>query len=75
MYKGPECQYPGPGGLAIPGTTPTKYSNTNPIAANNAIASSLLGDVCAKSLTACTIRNNSIHFGGFPGVGRTVPQM
>ena len=75
LYKGPECQYPGPGGLAIPGTTPTKYSNTNPIAANNAIASSLLGDVCAKSLTACTIRNNSIHFGGFPGVGRTVPQM
>ena len=32
-------------------------------------------DVCAKSLAACTIRNNSIHFGGFPGVGRTVPQM
>lgn len=32
-------------------------------------------DVCAKSLAACTLRNNEIHFGGFPGVGRTVPQM
>lgn len=32
-------------------------------------------DICAKSLDACTQRNNEIHFGGFPGVGRTVPQM
>ena len=32
-------------------------------------------DICAKSLVACTARNNEIHFGGFPGVGRTVPQM
>lgn len=76
QYKGPECQYPGPGvNIPIPGTTPTKYANTNPIAANNAIASSAAGDVCAKSLLACTLRNNQIHFGGFPGVGRTVPQM
>ena len=43
-YKGPECQYPGPGGLAIPGTSLT--SNANPIAANNNIASSSAGDVC-----------------------------
>lgn len=75
LYKGPECQYPGPGGFPIPGTSPVKYSNTNPIAANNGVASNIFGDVCAKSLTACTLRNNSIHFGGFPGVGRTVPQM
>lgn len=40
-----------------------------------AISSRLDQDVCAKSLAACTLRNNSIHFGGFPGVGRTVPQM
>lgn len=69
VYKGAECQYPGPGGLPIPGTTLT--SNTNSIAANNEVATV---DVCAKSLAACTVRNNQIHFGGFPGVGRTVPR-
>lgn len=74
VYKGAECQYPGPGGLPIPGTNPVAYSNTNPIAANNQVASSLIGDVCSKSLTACKLRNNSIHYGGFPGVGRTVPR-
>lgn len=31
-------------------------------------------DVCSKSLAACTLRNNQIHFGGFPGVGRTIPR-
>lgn len=71
-YKGPECQYPGPGGLAIPGTSLT--SNTNPIAANNQTAATNAGDVCGKSLTSCTIRNNQIHFGGFPATGRTVPK-
>ena len=71
-YKGEECQYPGPGGLAIPGTSLT--SNTNPIAANNQIAADAAGDVCAKSLAACTLRNNQVHFGGFPATGRTVPK-
>jgi hypothetical protein len=79
-YKGPECQYPGFGALAIPGTN--LLSNTNPIAANNMAmiitADATLNktnDVCAKSLAACTVRNNYQHFGGFPAVGRTVPQM
>lgn len=72
VYKGPECQYPGPGGLAIPGTSLT--SNANPIAADNTTAGSAAGDVCGKSLQACTIRNNQIHFGGFPATGRTVPK-
>lgn len=71
-YKGPECQYPGPGDLAIPGTSLT--SNANPIAADNTTAPSAAGDVCGKSLQACTIRNNQIHFGGFPATGRTVPK-
>jgi phage-related protein len=71
-YKGEECQYPGPGGIAIPGTN--LVSNTNPIAANNQIASDSFGDVCAKSLSACTLRNNQLHFGGFPATGRTVPK-
>jgi len=71
-YKGDECQYPGPGGLAIPGTSLT--SNNNPIAANNQIAATAAGDVCGKSLLACTLRNNQVHFGGFPATGRTVPK-
>jgi phage-related protein len=71
-YKGAECQYPGPGGLAIPGTSLT--SNANPIAANNQIAADAGGDVCGKSLQACTLRNNQQHFGGFPATGRTVPR-
>ena len=70
-YKGEECQYPGPGGLAIPGTSLT--SNSNPIAANNQTASSASGDVCGKSIISCQIRNNQQHFGGFPATGRTVP--
>ena len=85
-YRGEECQYPGPslGGAArvIPGTSPVKYAADTPIAANNMImpitGNSVIdnaADVCAKSLAACTLRNNSQHYGGFPGVGRTVPQM
>lgn len=71
-YKGPECQYPGHGGLSIPGTSLT--SNANPIAANNEIASDAAGDICGKSIQACTLRNNQIHFGGFPATGRTIPK-
>jgi phage-related protein len=73
VYKGDECQYPGPGGGLIPGTTLSAPATA--IAANNMIMPTSAGDVCAKSLVACTLRNNSLHFGGFPGVGRTVPQM
>jgi len=72
QYKGAECQYPGPGGLSIPGTQNT--SNTNPIAANNQIAGSADGDECGKSFESCQIRNNTIHFGAFPGTGRTLPR-
>lgn len=74
VYKGEECQYPGPGGGAIPGAF-FKFANTNPIALDNSVAASISDDKCAKSIAACTLRNNEIHFGGFPGVGRTIPQM
>ena len=63
---------PGHGGLSIPGTSLT--SNANPIAANNEIASDAAGDICGKSIQACTLRNNQIHFGGFPATGRTIPK-
>jgi len=72
-YKGAECQYPGPGGGTIPGTSLS--ANTNPIAANNQIAADAGGDVCGKSILSCTLRNNQIHFGGFPATGRTIPRV
>ena len=72
QYKGEECQYPGPGGGTIPGTSLT--ANTNPIGVDNQTASGPEGDICGKNILACTIRNNSIHFGGFPATGRTIPK-
>ena len=74
VYKGPECQYPGPGSDPIPGSSPVLIANSNPIAANNQVAADSSGDVCSKSLIACTLRNNQLHFGGFPGTGRTIPR-
>ena len=72
QYKGEECQYPGPGGGTIPGTSLT--ANTNPIAADNTTAAGPEGDICGKNILACTLRNNGIHFGGFPATGRTIPK-
>jgi phage-related protein len=73
-YKGSECQYPGPGGGDIPGTMPTKQANTNPITLNNAVGGSAADDQCSKSYQACKLRNNTLHFGGFPGTGRQIPR-
>jgi len=72
IYKGEECQYPGPAGGTIPGTSLS--ANNNPIAANNQTAGSIAEDECGKSFESCQIRNNTIHFGGFPGTGRTIPK-
>lgn len=71
-YKGAECQYPGPGELAIPGTD--LKSNANPIKADNTVGSNPGDDVCGKSLLACQVRNNDIHYGAFPATGRTIPR-
>jgi phage-related protein len=73
-YRGSECQYPGPNGGAIPGTFPILNANTNPITATNEIGVSAEEDECAKSYEACKVRNNTIHFGAFPGTGRQVPK-
>lgn len=72
-YKGEECKYPGYGGLPIPGTN--LVSNNNPIKSDNTTGSTAADDVCSKSIAGCRLRNNSINFGGFTGVGRTVPRM
>ena len=70
-YKGSECQYPGPGGLPIPGTA--NVSASTGLAADNSEVSSAL-DVCGKSLLSCQLRQNEVHFGGFPATGRTIPR-
>ena len=75
VYKGPECQYPGPGGGSIPGTSnPVLTANSNPITAANETAANNDLDVCGKSIKSCQLRNNQIHFGGFPATGRTIPR-
>lgn len=71
-YKGEECQYPGPNGGTIPGTNLS--ANTSPITAANEAGSTDADDVCGKNIQACTLRNNQIHFGGFPATGRTIPK-
>lgn len=71
VYKGQECQYPGPGGLPIPGTD--LLSNTNPLSLSNEVTTSD-NDACPGSYTACKLRNNQRHFGGFPGTGRSLPK-
>jgi len=73
-YKGSECQYPGPNGGVIPGTFPSRSANTNPITTSNEVGVTYSDDDCAKSYEACKLRNNTIHFGAFPGTGRQVPK-
>ena len=74
VYKGPECQYPGVGGGVIPGTFNPQLSAPNQgyNAGNEEVTAAL--DVCGKSIKACQLRNNQIHFGGFPATGRTIPR-
>lgn len=73
VYRGAECQYPASGTGAIAG----KAENTANgwFTANNTVTSDSSSDVCAKSYTACELRGNFLRFGGFPGVGRSVPRM
>jgi lambda family phage minor tail protein L len=73
-YKGPECQYPENGTGTIPGTVPAVSANgffTN----NNVVTTDPNDDVCSKSFAACSLRRNTLHFGGFPGTGRSVPKV
>jgi lambda family phage minor tail protein L len=71
VYKGEECQYPESGSGTIPGTT---LSANGFFDVNNQEVFTKAEDECAHDLTACERRRNGIHFGGFPGTGRTIPR-
>lgn len=71
LYKGEECQYPSDGQGTIPGTTQQAngYFTAAGVSTDNP-----LEDVCSKSFESCSLRNNTIHYGAFVGVGRTIPR-
>lgn len=71
LYKGDECQYPSDGTGTIPGSAKTANGY---FTAAGVPTSNPLEDVCSKSYESCSLRNNTIHYGAFTGVGRTVPR-
>lgn len=66
-YKGFECQYPSLGAGTIANTFPSATANGY-FTINNVSTADSSQDKCAKSVQACSLRNNLQHFGGFPGV-------
>jgi lambda family phage minor tail protein L len=77
LYKGEECQYPDDGTGTIPGSVEANDPATANgfFTASNASTADPALDICSKSFAACSLRNNTIHFGGFPGTGRKVPKL
>lgn len=73
-YKGAECQYPESGTGTIRTIGGSTITANGYFTASNETAASASEDVCAKSFAACKLRNNTINFGAFPGVGRTIPR-
>lgn len=67
VYKGPECKYPSNGTDTIVGSNPPITANGFFTYSNETAASSAT-DICAKTLTACSLRKNLVNFGGFPGL-------
>lgn len=66
-YKGKECKYPSGGTGPIPVSNPVVSANGY-FTYTNQSTEEMSQDVCAKTLTACRLRNNILNFGGFPGV-------
>jgi phage-related protein len=65
QYKDGNCKYPASGSGPIVGSNPPLTANGF-FTINNATTGNLSQDICAKTLTACKLRRNSINFGGFP---------
>jgi lambda family phage minor tail protein L len=66
-YKGELCKYPVNGSGPIIDSVPQVQANGF-FTINNASTENLNQDICAKTLTACKLRNNLVNFGGFPSV-------
>lgn len=71
IYKGDECQYPASGTGQIPGS---KKTANGYFTINNIPTADPTQDVCSRNTLGCDLRNNGIHFGGFPGTGVSVPR-
>ena len=71
IYKGNECQYPENGTDIVPNTN--KSANGFFDVNNQPVGSAEL-DVCSHNYNGCVLRNNSVHFGGFIGTGRSIPR-
>jgi lambda family phage minor tail protein L len=66
-YKGELCKYPVNGSGPIVGSVPEIQANGF-FTISNVSTVNLNQDICAKTLTACKLRNNLVNFGGFPSV-------
>jgi len=73
-YKGAECQYPESGTGTIRTVGGSTITANGYFTASNESTVNATEDVCAKSFAACRLRNNTINFGAFPGVGRSIPR-
>jgi phage-related protein len=73
-YKGVECQYPESGTGTIRTIGGSTITANGYFTASNESTINASEDVCAKSFAACRLRNNTINFGAFPGVGRSIPR-
>jgi phage-related protein len=71
VYKGPECQYPDSGTGTIPGDTLQANGFFN---SSNETMGSIDNDDCSQDSIGCELRRNTIHYGAFPGTGRTIPR-
>ncbi len=66
VYKGTECKYPANGSGPIIGSNPPITSNGF-FTYSNVPTLNDSEDICAKTLTACSLRRNLANFGGFSG--------
>jgi phage-related protein len=64
-YKGELCKYPSNGLDTIISSNPSIQANGF-FTINNVSTANISEDICAKTLTACKLRNNLVNFGGFP---------
>ncbi len=71
VYKGDECQYPDDGEGPIPGSRKTANGF---FTINNQTTLDPTQDVCPRNQQACLLRNNEVHFGGWPATGISVPR-